>query len=214
MTGSTSISYFFPKTSSWTKVLSLNRRLFTPVIKTHFRNQEIFPIQGLYADELEGRIDFSYQIESLKFELGGGLESFGNYGGAAVHDEIHNLVGSPNELTRFGALLHLNSPTITLGAGVILDPQLLWMNYVVRSAVMSSFITRFSFVSGIFAADVYGGYNFASDVYEHLKPFRWGSGLSIRYHWYQATVNYSSIYLDYDRFGQYYISPLIIHFEI
>ena len=219
MTGSNFISLQWVSGKDWGFEFSVNHRFLNPITKTRFHNGEIINSpQGFYGDELEPRFSISRLSGWFKTELSLGVAIYGDFGGASAHDTIHKAVDSPLELHRFGDLPHGAYLVGSAGAGFLLNNNLLWMFYVNRSPTMDSYTSRFSLKTDLWqgaaaAMQVQADYMHRSHFYQKLVPWHWGVGWSFKWGFYQFTANYSSIYLQYDRYGQFFLSPLILNFE-
>lgn len=221
MTGSSHLALYLGSTDSGPKKLGFElmiaRRFITPIIKTMFRQPELPQIRGLYADELNPRMAFSFFYEGFKVELMVGAQIFAHFGGPQVHNFIHRNIGSPLELHRFGPLLQRTYAEGSLGFGHAFSDYLLWMVYVNQDPIIQSVLSRINFKMAVgsfkLGLQIEGAYNHHSDLYDDIRPFRYGFGGSIKWGWYQATANYQSVYLRHDRFGQVFISPLVINLE-
>lgn len=199
--------------------LSLNQRFLNPITKTRFNNAEIIPpVQGFYGDEMNPRFAVSRLNGWFKMEASLGLAIYGDFGSKGIHDKVHKLVDSPLELHRFGPLPHATYVEGSVGAGFLMSKYFLWMLYANRSPTMDFYTSRFSFKANLFgsasvATQVQADYMHRSHFYEHIVPWHWQAGWSFKWGWYQITANYSSIYLQYDRYGQFFLCPFVLNFD-
>lgn len=197
---------------------AINHRFLTPITKTRFKNGDIGKPLGWYGDELEPRFAVSRLWGSLKVEASLGLAMYADFGAVYMQNKIHKMVNSPIELYRFGPLPRASYLDGSLGGGTVLSRNFLLMNYISLSPTMNMLTSRLNFKTDLFGSASIGAqaqvdYLLFSHFYQQVVPWHWGAGFSFKWHWYQFTTNYSSIYVPYDRYGQFFLSPLIINIE-
>lgn len=197
--------------------VSAHRRLLTPIIKTRFGEDPYSPPKGVYADQLEGRIAYSFTEGHTKIEAHWGYEYYAGLGGDNVAKFIHKVIGAKDETAKYGPKINNNFISGTIGFGFLSQYALL-MFYAHNGPTMQDATARLSFKFGTdYQFGIQGEISeqFRSTFYgrEFIKPNRHGYGISYKHGWYQFTANYISPYLKYDKYGQYYLSPLIISYE-
>jgi hypothetical protein len=197
--------------------VSAHRRLFTPIIRTKFGTEPAFdPPRGIYADQLESKVAYTYVDGHLKYEASFSAEYYAGLGGDDVAQFIHKVIGAHDDTDKYGPKFDDNLVSGILGMGFLTE-YALFMVYIRESSLMRDATARLSLK---FGKDYQFGFQgevsqqFKSQFYgEEIENYRYGYGLSYKHGWYQFTANYVSVYLKYDRFGQYYLSPIVISYE-
>ncbi len=209
--------YIQPKNKKHGWELSVQRRLLTPIIKTKHGKPPLDPPPGVYADQLESRGAYSYIDGNMKIELGLSGQYYAGLGGDKITKFIHKVIGAKDESSKYGDKIDNNYFSGSVGVG-FLTKYALVMLYVHESPVMTETLVRlnlkFSGKKAQFGIQGEAVHQLKSDFYGNdILDFRHAYGLSYKYGWYQMTANYVSPYLKYDKYGQYYISPLILSWE-
>ncbi len=217
MTASGSLFLYWQASKNHGWELSAQRRLTTPIIKTRSGEPAFDPPQGIYGDQLESRLGYSYVNGHFKFESAVSGEYYAGLGGHRITDFIHKVIGAKDETDKYGEKIDNSFLAGSIGFG-FLTKYALFMVYGHESPVMREAIARLNFVFGgsSFKIGFQGEVvqQFQSDFYvEDIENYRYGYGLSMKWDWYQLTANYVSPYLKYDKYGQYFISPLILSWE-
>lgn len=219
MTGSGSLFlYLIPnnqKKHGWE--ISVQRRLITPIIQTKYGQPSYSPPKGVYGDQLESRLGYSYTSGHYKFELGISGEYYAGLGGDRIQKFLHTAIGAKDETHKYGEKIDGSYLAGSIGFGLV-SKYVLLMIYGRESPIMRDAIARLSLKFGgkTIQLGLQGeyAYQFQSDFYlKDIEETRYGYGLSFKWDWYQMSVSYVSPYLKYDKFGQYFISPLIVSYE-
>lgn len=194
-------------------------RLLTPIVQTRFDQPRLQPPPGVYADDLEIRTAFSRLIDNFKFEMSLSADLYGHYNGDEIQRQVHTLIGSSTSQENYGQKFHSSYLSGAVGGGFFLAEDLLAMIYFRQAAVMTDIMARLSATHSFGEFQVGAQYEYAYQIYSNLyensaiAPTRESWAISFKWHWYQLTYSYISRYLLYDKFGQYYIDPLIVSFE-
>lgn len=223
MTGSMTLISFIPldilkypngHTNDRGMSFSVNRKLITPILRTKFNSPQLTSPKGIHADWLEIKTSYSQLVDRWKFELSLSLDDLGNFDGPEIQSKIHQIIGSDDETSKYGDLKRGAFGGGSIGAGYLLDKNLLAMIYFQKNELMQDWEARASYVDhydeiiyGIQSNLVFQQY---SDLYSEITQVRYGWGFSVKYLWWQMNFGYISKYLKYDEHGQFYIDPLII----
>lgn len=196
---------------------SIQRRLITPIIRTKSGEAPYDPPKGVYADQLESRLGYSYTHGHFKFEAGFSGEYYAGLGGSNITEFIHQVIGAHDDSDKYGQKVDNNYFSGSLGFGFLTQHALL-MIYAHDSPVMREAFARLNikFSGNIFQLGLQaeGVRQFQSDFYQDdIEDYRYGYGMGIKIGWYQLSANYVSPYLKYDKYGQYFISPIILSYE-
>lgn len=197
--------------------LSLQRRLTTPIVKTRHGEIPLDSPQGVYADQVETRLGYSYLNNNFKMEAAVSYEHYGNLRGEKILKFLHELAGSNIYINVYGEKIKNDYVSGAVGFGYLVGPSLL-MVYFRESPVMRDVMARTNIKFGKkdiqVSIQAEAARQTQSDFYrDDIEDWRYGYGLSFKLYWYQMSVNYTSKYLSYDKFGQFYISPLIVSYE-
>lgn len=209
--------YWQPQNKHHGWEISVQRRLITPIIKTKSGETPFDPPKGVYADQLESRLGYSYTNEHFKFEMGFSGEYYAGLGGNNITEFIHTVIGAQDESDKYGDKIDNDYFSGSLGFG-LLAQYALFMIYAHESPVMREALARLNlkFGSNAFQLGLQatGVRQIQSDFYgKDIEKYRYEYGLGIKVGWYQIAANFVSPYLKYDKFGQYYISPIIVSYE-
>lgn len=196
---------------------SLHRRLTTPLIKARYGEEPLSSPRGVFADQLEMRLGYSYMSTKFKIELAASYEHYGNLKGDNILKFLHELTHSSTQSISAGEKIQNDYLAGAVGFGYLTCP-VLWMVYFRDSPVMRDALARMNIKFGTkdvqFALQAEAALQIQSDFYGHdIEEWRYGSGMSFKWYWYQISAGYVSQYLKYDKFGQFYLSPLIISYE-
>jgi len=222
MSGSTGLYYYrVPKEGDAQDgyEFSVNARLLTPVTATRFDQPPLVTPRGVYGDSVEFRAGYSRIIESLKVEASLSADLYGHYNGDEVQKRVHRIIGSGNNQEMYGQKFYGSYLAGALGVGKFIGEDFLAMMYFRNAAVVKDYILRLNFKHQW--GDLQVGAQFlvakqlSSNLYENtdLEKERREWALGLKYKWYQASFAYVSRYLNFDKFGQYYIDPLILSYE-
>lgn len=133
LTGSSTISYysqFGNKNSNQGISLSVNRKLITPIIKTHFKNSSFKKPQGVLADWLEVKTAYSKIFNDLwKLELSLSMDDMRDFYGTSIQSKIHQIIGSTDDRRKYGKNRQGTFVGGSLGFGHIFEKQYLTMIY-------------------------------------------------------------------------------------
>lgn len=217
MTASGSVFAYFSIDPNHGWEFSVQRRLIQPIIRKKFGEVSLDPPKGVYGDQLESRLGYSHINGLFKFEAAVSGEYYAGLGGHKITKFIHEAIGAKDETDKYGEKVDNTYLAGSLGFGILTKYALL-MVYGHESPVMREAMARLNlkFSGKAFQVGLQGEVvqQFQSDFYgEDIEDYRYGYGLSMKYHWYQFTANYVSPYLKYDKYGQYFISPLVLSWE-
>lgn len=197
--------------------ISAYRRLIQPILKPKFGDPVFDPPKGIYGDQLEARLAYSYYSEGIKFEISGNNEYYAGLNGHRITKFIHKVIGAKDETDKYGKKIDNSYAAGAVGIGIGSE-KLLAMLYAHESPVMREVMTRVNLKLGNkdvqWGFQVEGVHQIQSDFYgKDIEDFRYGYGLSMKWFWYQFTLNYVSPYLKYDKHGQFFVSPIILSLE-
>lgn len=221
MTGSSTLIYYSQlgdKNQNQGISLAINRKLITPIIKTHFKNTSFKKPQGVLADWLEVKSAYSKVFNDLwKFEMSISMDDMGDFYGTSIQSKIHQIVGSTDDSRKYGKERQGVFVGGSVGFGRIFDLNYLLMAYFQKNEIMESWIARLSYVNTYekleYGIDTNIAYQVGSHFYSNISNVRYGGGFSLKYRWWQMNLGYVSKYLKYDEFGQFFIDPIIVNFS-
>ncbi|QDK37174.1 hypothetical protein [Bdellovibrio sp. NC01] len=196
----------------------LGSRLLTPIIKTRFDQEDLPQPEGVLAEWLALQISYSRLIGRMKFELSFEGDFFGNYHADDIYRTIHEMVASPDDWDRFGERKEGTYGAGSVGLGYLWNDFLLSTVYYDRSIVMEDYTIQTSFVwpfsdNFSFAAENRLVFQTYSQLYKDERPYRQEWSLALKWGFWQGNFKYVSPYLEKDRWGQYFLSPLILSWK-
>lgn len=198
--------------------LALNSRLLTPIITTRFGSPNLNPPEGVLAEWLELQLAYSRFLGRFKLELSYDIDFFGNFHSDDLYRYAHQIVASPDEWSLFGNRFEGTYGAGSVGIGYLWNDYLLSMVYYGKSVVMEEQTLATSLVIPLSDTLSIAGENrfviqTSSRLYPDERPYRHEWGWGFRWHFWQVSFKYVSPYLERDRWGQYYISPLVINWR-
>jgi len=226
LTFSSALSYFLPlqtKDNSHDPTpeafkFSVGYRLLTPVLETRFDMEELIPPEGIFAEWVELQWAYSRLFGRFKLELAVACDFFGYFNGDGVYHWFHEVVGSHDRWQEFGKRYEGTFGSGTVGVGYVWSENLLSMLYYSQSEIMESYTVATSLVYPINEHLSVAGENrfvqqLNSQAYRDERPFRHEWAWGLRWHFWQIHFKYVSPYLERDRWGQYYVSPVILNWK-
>lgn len=198
--------------------INLGSRLLTPITKVKFGEPYLHPPIGILAEWIALQLAYSRLFGRFKLELAYEGDFFGNYHGDDVYRYIHEIVDSPDDWDRFGERFEGTYASYNVGVGYIWNDYLLSMGYYSNSVIMEEYTiaTNFAFrFSENFSLGAENRFIIQthSHFYDEIRPNRDEWAVAIKWHFWQASAKYVSPYLERDRYGQYFISPLILNWR-
>ncbi|HEX7673482.1 MAG TPA: hypothetical protein VF412_04895 [Bdellovibrio sp.] len=198
--------------------VSLGSRLLTPITKVKFGEPYLHPPIGILAEWLALQLAYSRLFGRFKLELAYEGDFFGNYHGDAVYRYIHTIVNSPDDWDRYGQRFEGTYASYNVGLGYIWSDWLLSMAYYSNSVIMEEYTIATNFIyrfneSLSFAAENRFVMQTTSHFYDEVRPYRHEWGVAIKWGFWQANAKYVSPYLERDRYGQYFLSPLVLNWR-
>ncbi len=198
--------------------VALNSRLLTPIINTHFGSEDLNPPEGVLAEWLELQFAYSHFFDRIKLELSYDVDFFGNFHSDDVYRTIHRIFASPDDWDRYGERYEGTYGAGSVGIGYLWNDYLLSMIYYDKSIIMEDEVIATSFIYPFSDAFSLAGENrfviqLNSHVYGDERPYRHEWAWGFRWYFWQVNFKYVSPYLERDRYGQYFISPLVINWR-
>ncbi|WII71366.1 hypothetical protein QJS83_12925 [Bdellovibrio sp. 22V] len=198
--------------------LALNTRLLTPITSTRFDHKDLDQKVGIFAEWLELQIAYSRLFGRVKLELSFAGDFFGNFAGDNVYRYIHEVFASDDLWEDFGRRYEGTYGAGTVGIGYLWSDYLLSMIYYGRSQIMEEETIATSLIFPLSANFSIAGENRfvnqkTSKVYANPRPYRYEWAWGFKWNFWQVQFKYVSPYLEEDRWGQYYISPLILNWK-
>ena len=205
-----------PTTESFAVILG--SRLLTPIIKTRFDQEDLPQPEGVLAEWLALQISYSRLFGRIKLELSFEGDFFGKFNADDIYRTFHQIVASPDDWDRFGPRKEGTYGAGSVGLGYLWTDYLLSMLYYAHSIVMEDYTIQTSFVwplsdNFFFAAENRFVQQLNSRLYDDERPYRHEWTVALKWGFWQGNFKYVSPYLENDRWGQYYLSPLILSWK-
>lgn len=198
--------------------IALGSRLLTPIITTRFGSEELNPPVGVLAEWLELQLAYSRLFGQFKIELSFAGDFFGKFHNDDFYRTAHQIFASPDDWDRFGNRFEGTYGAATVGVGYLWNKYILSMVYYDKSIMMEDQMITTSLILPLSDSFALAGENrfviqVNSSLYEHIRPYRHEWAWGFKWHFWQMNFKYVSPYLEEDRWGQYYISPLILNWK-
>lgn len=202
--------------------VGMKGRFITPILQTR-NDQDYLPEKiGVFADSMETSWHNSitlYGKESMAFKLdfGAAYTDIGNHGLVNLYQQIHDRIGSPTKDEAFGPRLRDSFIVSTYGVSFVF-PLLDTINMMIGGSAYDSVpfhekSVQYSFVFSNgrnFAASFKFMYVFQerSEWYELTGNRRQYMGGLRLFSFWTPSFMYVSPYVEGDKFGQVYFSPI------